>query len=103
MKLIEELEELIDEEISDVKKYAKMAVELKDNHPSLAQTLYNLSVQEDSHHAALHTEVVKIIEEHKRTKGEPPAAMMAVYNFMHKRHIDRMADAKRYQDLYKAK
>lgn len=102
MKLIRDLEEMIEEEIHDVKKYAKMATELKDEHPGLAQTLYNISVQEDAHHAALHNEVVKIIEEHKRTKGEPPAAMMAVYEYIHKKHIDALADARRYQDVYKS-
>lgn len=102
MKLIRDLEELIEDEISDVKKYAQMAAELKAEHPGLAQVLYTISTQEETHQAALHTEVVKIIEEHKRTKGEPPAAMMAVYEYMHRRHIDKMAEARRYQELYKS-
>lgn len=102
MKIIKELEELIEDEIHDVKKYAKMAAELKDQYPSLAQTLFSISTQEEAHQAALHTEVVKLIEDHKKTKGEPPAAMMAVYEFMHKRHIENMADARHYQDIYKA-
>lgn len=101
MKIIKELEELIEDEIHDVKKYAKMAAAVKEDHPSLAQVLYTISTQEDAHQAAIHTEVVKIIEEYKRTKGEPPAAMMAVYEFMHKRHIENMAEARRYQDVYK--
>ena len=101
MKLIRDLEDLIEAEICDVKKYAKMAAELKAEHPGLAQVLYTISTQEETHQAALHTEVVKIIEEHKRTKGEPPAAMMAVYEYIHKRHIDQMAEARRYQELYK--
>jgi len=101
MKLIKELEELIEDEIRDVKKYAKMAVELKDENPSLAQVLYTISTQEESHQASIHTEVVKIINEYKRTKGEPPAAMLAVYDFMHKRHIENMAEARRYQDMYR--
>lgn len=101
MKLIKELEELIEDEIRDVKKYAKMAIELKDENPSLAQVLYTISTQEESHQASIHTEVVKIINEYKRTKGEPPAAMLAVYDFMHKRHIENMAEARRYQDMYR--
>ena len=101
MKLIRDLEELIEDEIKDIKKYAKMAAELKTEHPGLAQVLYTISTQEDSHQAALHTEVVKIIEEYKRTHGEPPAAMKAVYDFMHKRHIENLAEARRYQDIYK--
>lgn len=101
MKLIKELEELIEDEIHDVKKYAKMAAALKAEHPSLAQTLYTISTQEDTHQAAIHGEVVKIIEQYKKTNGEPPAAMMAVYEYVHKKHIDALAEARRYQDVYK--
>ena len=101
MKVIRDLEELIEDEIHDIKKYAKMAAELKEEHPSLAQTLYTISTQEDSHQAAIHSEVAKIIDQHKRTHGEPPAAMMAVYEYLHKRSIEKLADARRYQDIYK--
>lgn len=102
MKLIKELEELIEDEICDVKKYAKMASELKDEHPSLAQTLYTISTQEDTHQTMLHNEIVKIIEEHRRKEGDPPAAMMAVYDYLHKRHIEKLAEARHYQDIYKS-
>lgn len=103
MKIIKELEELIEDEIHDVKKYAKLAAELKPKYPTLAQTLYTISAQEDSHQAAIHAELVKIIDEHKRNNGEPPASMMAVYEYLHERHIEKMADARRYQDMYKAR
>lgn len=101
MKIIKELEALIADEIRDIAKYAKMAVELKEKHPSLAQVLYTISTQEDSHQAAIHTEAVKIIEEYRRTKGEPPVAMMAVYDYLHKQHIENIVEARRYQDMYK--
>lgn len=101
MKLIRDMEELIEDEIHDIKKYAKMAAELKAEHPGLAQVLYTISTQEETHQAAIHTEIVKLIEDHRRTHGEPPAAMMAVYDYIHKRHVDSLADAKRYQDVYK--
>ena len=101
MKLIKNLEELIEDEIHDVKKYAKMATELKAEYPQLAQTLYTISTQEDGHQALIHGEVVKIIEVYRRQNGNPPEAMMAVYEYIHKRHIDALADARRYQDMYK--
>ena len=101
MKLIRDLEEAISDEISDIKKYSRWAADLKESHPTLAQVLYNISVQEDGHQAAHHNEVVNIIEEHRRTHGEPPAAMMAVYDFIHKQHIDKLAEARMYQDVYK--
>ena len=102
MKLIRDIEEMIEDEIHDIKKYAQMAAKVKDEHPGLAQTLYNISVQEDAHHAALHNEVTKIVEEHRRTHGAPPAEMMAVYDYLHKRHIDKLAEARKYQDIYKS-
>ena len=102
MRIIEKLEDLIEEEIHDVKKYAALAAELKKEHPALAQVLYNISVQEEGHQAALHAEVVKIIEQHRKTNGEPPAMMMAVYDYVHKKHVEAMAEARRYQDLYKS-
>ena len=48
MKIIKELEELIEEELHDIKKYAQLAVEMKNDHPGLAQVFYNLSTQEDA-------------------------------------------------------
>ena len=101
MKLIKELEEQIEEEIHDIKKYAKMATELKDQHPGLAQTLFTIAVQEDGHQAAIHNEVVKLIEEHRKHHGEPPAAMMAVYDYLHKKSIDKLAEARMIQEMYK--
>jgi hypothetical protein len=102
MKLIKYLEDAIEEEIEGVKGYAKKAAELKDEHPNLAQVLYNISVQEDAHQAALHNEAVKVIEDYRRNHGEPPAAMMAVYEYVHQKHIDALAEARRYQDVYKS-
>lgn len=101
MQLIQKLTERIDDEIDDVKRYANMAIELKHDYPSLAQVLYNISNQEDGHQAVLHAEVVKIIEQHRKTKGEPPATMMAVYEYLHKKSIDKLAEARRYQEIYK--
>ena len=101
MKLIRDLEELIEDEIQGVRTYARMAAELKAEHPGLAQVLYTISTQEETHQAAIHTEAVKIIEEYKRTHGAPPPAMIAVYEYMHKKHIDSLAEARRYQDIYK--
>lgn len=101
MTLIKTLEEAIEDEINDVKKYAKLAAEAKKEYPGLAQVLYNISVQEDAHQSSIHGEVVKLIEAYRKTNGEPPAAMLAVYDYIHKRHIEKMVEARRYQDIYK--
>ena len=101
MKLIRDLEEAITDEINDIRKYARWATELKTEHPALAQVLYNISVQEDGHQALLHNEVVKIIEEYRRKNGEPPVMMKAVYDYLHQKATDDLADARMYQEIYK--
>ena len=101
MKLIRDLEELIEDEIHDIKKYAILACELKDEQPQLAHVLYTISTQEDTHRQMLHEEVVKIIGEYRKNNGEPPAAMVAVYNHVHQKHIENLAEAKRYQEMYR--
>jgi hypothetical protein len=101
MKLIKDLEELIEDEVHDVKKYARMAYELKREHPQLAQALYTISTQEEAHQQIIHSEVVKLIEAYKRTHGDPPAPMVTVYEYLHKRHVEKLVEAKRYQDMYR--
>jgi hypothetical protein len=49
----------------------------------------------------LHNDVVKIIKEYREKNGEPPASMLAVYEYLHNKHIDDFNEAKRYQDEYK--
>jgi Mn-containing catalase len=101
MKLIKELTERIEEEIEGAEEYVKEAIKLKHEHPSLAKTLYDISNQEMSHIDMLHAEVVKLIEEHRRTHGEPPAPMMAVYEYLHERHIDKVNTIKLLQAEYR--
>jgi Mn-containing catalase len=101
MKLIKELTERIEEEIDGAEEYVKEAIKLKHEHPSLAKTLYDISNQEMSHIDMLHAEVVKLIEEHRRTHGEPPAPMMAVYQYLHERHIDKVNTIKFLQAEYR--
>ena len=103
MKIIELLSEHIEDEIKDAQTYAKMALEYKAEYPSLAETFYSLSVDEMGHMNSLHEEVVKLINAYRKEHGEPPAAMLAVYNYLHERQIEQAKEAKTYQQMYKEK
>ena len=96
MKIIEKLVDDINEELEGAEHYAKCALKHKDDHPQLAKAFFDMSQDEMKHVHMLHDEVVKLIDEHKRTKGEPPVAMMAVWDYMHRMHI---ADANKIRML----
>lgn len=101
MKIIKILSEKIEEEISDAKSYVKMALEYKDEYPEMSRTLYSISLQEMEHMNLLHGEVAGLIKRYRDTKGEPPAEMLAVYDYLHKQQIDKAAEVKVLQTMYK--
>ena len=101
MKVIKVLSEKIKEELGDAKAYAKMAIEYKEEYPELSRTLYSLSTQEMEHMNRLHNEVTEIIRKYREQNGEPPADMMAVYEYLHKEQIDMAVEVKTMQAMYK--
>ena len=101
MKIIKKLSEMIEDEISGAKCYAKKALEWKSEHKDLADVLFELSTEEMHHLQLLHIQVEKIISKYREEKGEPPAEMLAVYDYLHKKHIEQAEEVKRYQSLYK--
>lgn len=101
MKIIKELSEMIEEELEGAEEYAKMAVMHRGDNPSLAKAFYDMSMDEMHHVSLLHDEVSKLIETHKREHGEPPAAMKAVYDYLHERQIEEANEVRMYQAEYR--
>lgn len=101
MKIIQTISDRIEEEIADAKTYAMLALETQDDHPELSRTLNAISLQEMEHMRMLHDAVVYVIAEYRRKNGEPPEKMMAVYDYLHRRHIESAAEARAIQAMYK--
>ena len=101
MKIIETLSNKIEEELTDARSYVNMAIEVKDEYPELSRTLYNISTQEMEHMNLLHGEVTQIIKKYRETSGDPPADMMAVYDYLHKKQIEKSLEVKMLQATYK--
>ena len=94
MKIIQKLSEMIDEEISDARRYARCAAEYKDSDPELSRTFAQLSTEELGHMEKLHAQVVRIIRKYREEKGEPPAHMLAIYEYLHERSVEKAAEVR---------
>lgn len=100
MKIIKCLAELISEELADAKKYAELALTYASDQPDAAKLFRELSDEEMRHMERLHKAVERAIDEHRRTKGDPPAEMLAVYNYLHGRHIAEAKEVKIMQGMF---
>lgn len=100
MEIIRRLTEKIDDELIDAEKYIKCAFKVEEEYPQLADTYYQLSLEEMKHVTMLHDQVVKIIEDYK--KDHPvPEHMKMLYDYLHERQIKWAAKIKAKQEEYK--
>ena len=72
----------------------------KIDYPLAAKAYYNKSVILMDSIKPQHDSVVSLIESYRKEKGEPPEPMMAIYNYLHERHINQAAAIKNLQDMY---
>jgi len=103
LKIIKDTCDYIDEELHDAEKYIKRAIEVKQDYPELAELFNMLSSEEMKHMQMLHNQVVKLIDNYRKTEGEPPASMLAVYDYLHQKFIDHAKEIKILQQMYMEK
>ena len=103
MKIIEKLSRMIEEEIHDAEKYIRCALEYKEDKDmrDVAELFYRLSTEEMGHMTMLHNQVVAIIENYRKTNGDPPENMKMLYDILHRKHIDDATTVKVMLSMYK--
>jgi hypothetical protein len=101
MRLIEKLSDMIEDEIDGAECYVMTALTYKAEEPEMARVMYNLSMQELQHMEELHAIVVSLIDDYRRENGEPPAKMLAIYEYLHERHIKDAANVRSLQTAFR--
>lgn len=48
----------------------------------------------------LHNQVAKLIDTYRKTNGEPPEKMLAVYDYLHEKAINETKEVKILQQMY---
>ena len=100
MKIIKCIAEHIAEEISDAEAYIDMAAQWKEEQPDAARVFADLSAEEMGHAEKLHEVVTDLIREYRDQHGDPPAGMMALYEYMHDRQLENSMRVKVKQKMY---
>ena len=100
MKVIKDLSEDIENALDCAEDCIKKAIMYKSEYPIAANAFYNKSIALMNTIKTSHDAVVALIEGYRKEKGEPPAPMMAIYNYMHERHINKSVAIKGLQDMY---
>jgi len=101
MQIIKKLSKMIEEELNDAEKYARCALNHKEDRPMLAETFYSLSLEELKHMNQLHNSVVKIIEEIRQSGVQVPEGMMELYNYLHEEQIEHEKEVRMLQTMFR--
>jgi len=101
MKIIKCLAERIKEEIHDAESYMDLAITWKEEQPEAAEVFNELAAEELGHMDKLHEVVTKLIDDYKEQHGDPPAGMMALYDYMHEQNIENVMRVKVKQAMYR--
>lgn len=101
MQQIEKISNYIEEEIDGASDYIETALLYKVDNPKLAQVFYEISADELKHVTMLHGVVATLIEQYREEVGQPPSDMLALYEYLHKKHIMETNRVKLMQAQYR--
>lgn len=101
MKIIKVISEKIEEQLDCAEWYIKKAIKTRNEFPDISKTFYNLSIGRMENIKTLHDQVVTLIKNYQSTEGDPPASMMAIYEYVHEKEINKTLGVKKLQDMYK--
>ena len=100
MKVIKCLSESIESTLDMAEDNIKSAIKYKEEFPIAAKAFYTQSMTLMDSIKGQHDAVATIIGEYRKEKGDPPAPMMAIYDYMHERHINKAAAIRSLQEMY---
>ena len=101
MQIIKTLTDLIDEEICDAEKYAKLALEYREPYPDLAKMFFTLSQEELKHMATLHSADVELVRAHDGDTDPRAEGMKIAHQILHERATEKEKGVRILLDMYR--
>lgn len=101
MKILTKMIEKAHDTMEEVEWYAEKALHYKGDHKSTADIYNKIAEMHVQIYDMLHKEMVGLIDEYKRMGHQPPAEMLAIWDYEHGRLIKEFAEAKAIVEEYK--
>lgn len=101
MKVIKDVCEDIEQILDKAEDYIKKAILYQTDFPAISKVYYNKSIARMNDIKDFHDQIVIFINSYRQEKGEPPAPMMAIYNYLHERQINMTTAVRALQESYK--
>ena len=102
MKIIANIVESMDDELHDAKHRIKSALCHKTEYPEISKREYEIAIQELSHAEKDHASAVELITAYKKTRGDAPEFMQKMWDYEHKKYMEKYAHIKYLIDMYKS-
>ena len=101
MKILKGLIQKADDTLEEIEWYAEKAHHLKSEHKALADTYIKIAEMHVTIYNMLHERMVSLINEEKTKGVQPPAAMLAIWEYEHEKLVKEFAEAKFLIEEYK--
>ena len=95
MKILGTMADMIDGELKQAECYVNEALDNQEEYPDVSNDYISLAQGNLDRVNALHNRSTKLIEAERKEHGDPPESMLKVYEYLHRKHIERAADVRR--------
>jgi hypothetical protein len=101
MKIIKDLIEKMEDTLEEIEFYAKESHHLRAEHKALSETYAKVGEMHIEIYKMLHERAGALINEEKQKGVAVPPEMLAIWDFSHRKLIERFNKAKYLVDEYK--
>lgn len=103
MKILTKMIDKASDTLEEIEWYAEKALHYKPEHRSIADVYNKIAEMHITIYDMLHKEMVGLIDEYRKNldNQQPPAVMLAIWDYEHSKLIKEFAEAKTMVDEYK--
>ena len=87
--------------MEEIEWYAEKAHHIKTEHKPLADAYIKIAEMHITIYNMLHEKMVSLIDEERRKGVQPPASMLAIWDYEHEKLVKEFAEAKYLIEEYK--